>query len=493
VHPLSIDRMNKMMHRYFFCLVVLIGFQCLHAQGLYNIAGKREIFVDRHLIASMDGMRLVAKDPVDEGEVFAFDRPWEGAFSGYATVLQDQGLLRMYYRGLPDAGRDGSSLEVTCYAESKDGVHWIKPDLDLFPLPDHPLNNIILTGEAPASHNFCPFIDTHPDAHSRQRYKALAGISSSGLLAFVSEDGIRWTKLMDAPVFKPEGWVLDSQNVPFWSEAESKYVLYYRSAVNGVRSIARATSSNFTHWETEGQMIYSDTRTTEPSHHLYTNQTQPYFRAPHIYLATAARFLPGRKVLTDEQAEAIQVHPKYFNDTSDSVLMSSRGGLEYDRTFLSALIRPGIGAKNWVSRSNYPALGLAQTGGASMSLFVNQDYGQPSAHMHRYGFRLDGLSCLSAGYEEGEWVSHPLQWNGDRLYFNFSTSAAGYIKVELEHANGVPIAGYTLHDATELIGNEIERVYRWAKGEVIELDRSQPIRLRVRMKDAELYALRFGD
>jgi hypothetical protein len=128
-----------------------------------------------------------------------------------------------------------------------------------------------------------------------------------------------------------------------------------------------------------------------------------------------------------------------------------------------------------------------------MSLYVNQDYGQPSAHMHRYGFRLDGLSCLSAGYEEGEWVSHPLQWNGDRLYFNFSTSAAGYIKVELAHADGVPIAGYTLYDATELIGNEIERVYRWTKGEVIELDRSQPIRLRVRMKDAELYALRFGD
>lgn len=475
-----------------FCLITFLGLLNLSGQDVYNIADKREIFVDRYAMEVMDGVRLEQKDPVDAGEVFTFDKPWEGAFSGYATVLQDGGLLRMYYRGLPNAGRDGSSLEVTCYAESKDGVHWTKPDLDLFPLPDHPVNNIILTGEAPASHNFCPFVDTHPNAHPRQRYKALAGISTSGLLAFVSEDGIRWTKLMDAPVFKPEGWVLDSQNVPFWSRFENKYVLYYRSSVNGVRAIARATSANFTHWKTEGQMIYSDTASPQPSHHLYTNQTQPYFRAPHIYLATAARFLPGRKVLTDEQAEAIKVHPKYFNDTSDSVLMSSRGGLGYDRTFLSALIRPGIGAKNWVSRSNYPALGLVQTGAAEMSLYVNQDYGQPSAHMHRYAFRLDGLSCLSAGYEEGEWVSRPLQWSGDRLFLNFSTSAAGYIKVELQHADGVPITGYTLTDATELIGNEIERSYRWASGDTIHLDRSHPIRLRVRMKDAELYALRFG-
>lgn len=481
------------MTRRVFCVLVLLGLVQLHGQDVYNIADRREIFVDQYLVGKADGVRLELKDPVDEGEVFAFDKPWEGAFSGYGTLLQDQGLLRMYYRGLPDAGRDGSSLEVTCYAESKDGVHWSKPNLNLFPLPGHPVNNIILTGEAPASHNFCPFIDTNPNADPRQRYKALAGISSSGLLAFVSEDGIHWTKLMDAPVFKPEGWVLDSQNVPFWSETESKYVLYYRSSVNGVRAIARATSKNFTHWETEGQMIYSDTESSQPSHHLYTNQTQPYFRAPQIYLATAARFFPGRKVLTDEQAADIKVHPKYFNDTSDSVLMSSRGGLDYNRTFMSALIRPGIGAKNWVSRSNYPVLGLAQTGDALMSLYVNQDYGQPSAHVHRYTFRLDGLSCLSAGYKEGEWISRPLQWSGDRLFFNFSTSAAGYIKVELLHADGVPITGYTLQDGAELIGNEIDRAYRWNSGEAIRLDRSHPIRLRVRMKDSELYALRFGD
>ena len=41
-----------------------------------------------------------------------------------------------------------------------------------------------------------------------------------------------------------------------------------------------------------------------PPEHLYTNQTHPYCRAPHLYVATAARFMPGRQVLTPEQARA---------------------------------------------------------------------------------------------------------------------------------------------------------------------------------------------
>jgi len=31
------------------------------------------------------------------------------------------------------------------------------------------------------------------------------------------------------------------------------------------------------------------------------NQTNPYFRAPHIYVSIAARFWPGRRALNDEE------------------------------------------------------------------------------------------------------------------------------------------------------------------------------------------------
>ena len=201
--------------------------------------------------------------------------------------------------------------------------------------------------------------------------------------------------------------------------------------------------------------------------------------------------MPGRKVLTDAEAKVLNVHPKYFNDTSDVVFMTSRGQDRYDRRFMSALIKPGIGVRNWVSRTNYPALGVVQTGPAEMSLYVNQDYAQPTAHVRRYSLRLDGFASASAGYEGGELVSKVLTFEGDRLAINFATSAAGYIRVEIQDAAGGALAGYSLEQSRELIGNEIERIVSWnGNSDVSELA-GRPIRLRFAMKDADLYSIRF--
>lgn len=151
-----------------------------------------------------------------------------------------------------------------------------------------------------------------------------------------------------------------------------------------------------------------------PPEHLYTNQTSPYFRAPHLYVAIAARFFEGRQVLTDEQARAIHVDPAYFRDTSDAVLMTSRGGAVYDRTFLEGYLKPGIGPQNWVSRTNYPALNVVQTGPTEMSLYVNQDYAQPTAHLRRYSLRLDGFASARADAQPGEMLTRPFIFTGNR-------------------------------------------------------------------------------
>ena len=49
---------------------------------------------------------------------------------------------------------------------------------------------------------------------------------------------------------------------------------------------------------------------------------------------------------------------------------------------------------------------------------------------------------------------------------------------------------YTLADSRELIGDEIERVYSWKSGEDLSALRGKPIRLRVVLKDADLYEKR---
>ncbi len=141
-----------------------------------------------------------------------FDRPWEGAFCAYVTVLQDGEIYRMYYRGKPSANPDGSLDEVTCYAESRDGIHWEKPDLGLFEVAGTRKNNVILGPEyAPVPHNFIAFVDTRPGIPSSQRYKGLGGLFpisehkrfSNGLIGFTSPDGIRWKQIQEEPLIGP--------------------------------------------------------------------------------------------------------------------------------------------------------------------------------------------------------------------------------------------------------------------------------------------------
>ena len=59
------------------------------AEEVIDIGDRRELFVDEALIESRDKVRLVMHRPTDEGEVLAFDKPWEGPFCGYATVIRD--------------------------------------------------------------------------------------------------------------------------------------------------------------------------------------------------------------------------------------------------------------------------------------------------------------------------------------------------------------------------------------------------------------------
>ena len=124
------------------------------------------------------------------------DKPWEGPDSAYFTVFQDGPLVRLYYRGIVPAG-DTSAGQVTCYAESTDGIHFTRPNLGLVEFQGSKENNIIYRGIE--AHNFAPFRDANPAARPEERYKALAGIHSK-LYAFVSPDGIHWTKLQAEPV-----------------------------------------------------------------------------------------------------------------------------------------------------------------------------------------------------------------------------------------------------------------------------------------------------
>lgn len=475
--------------------------QITDAADPIDIGSRREIFVDRFLIDPLSTATLRMHEPRDEGVALKFDQPWEGPHAGYVTILRDGDRFRMYYRGISKLGPDGSDHERTCVAESTDGLTWTKPELSLFPFEDQKTTNIVLANAAPVTHNFSPLIDARPGVPAEQRYKAVGGTGKE-LFAFVSADGLKWTKLRNEPILGPKNipfpftHLFDSQNLVFWSEHEKSYVCYFR-VWDGLRRIARTTSPDFVTWSPAVMMQqrHDDGSGNEsqpaPAEHLYTNQTAPYFRAPHIYVAIAARFFEGRQVLTADQARAINVNPDYFKDTSDAVLMSSRGGPVYDRTFLEGFLRPGIGPQNWVSRTNYPALNPVQTSPTELSIYVNQDYAQPTAHVRRYSLRLDGFASVHAGARELRLTTKPIRYSGSSLKINFSTSAGGGVRFLIEELNGQPGSQPKVYESEEQIGNEIERVVTWKDKDAVQSLSGRPVRLQVLLKDADLYAIQF--
>ncbi len=456
-----------------------------------ELGSRRELFVDDDLIDRLDNANRVMHEPREEGVVFRYDQPWEGVFSNEAAVMKVGDEYRLYYRGMGGVA-DGDASECTCLITSPDGRHWTRPSLGQFELHGTRDNNAVLAHQPPFSHNFMPFLDTRPGVAADERFKAVAGIHKTGLCMFASADGLHWRRMSEEPGITSAEFAFDSPNLAFWSEHESCYVCYFRTWRDKVRWVSRATSDDFLHWGPAVEMEFVHAGSAAPAEEMYTTGTHPYFRAPHIYVAMPRRFLPGRTILSDEEAERLHVHPAQRNSCSDTILMTSRGGNVYDRTFLEAFLRPGADRANWSSRAGTAAAGVVQTGPREMSLYRNGHYGAPTCHIRRYSMRLDGFVSVRAPYAGGGLLTKPFTFAGSRLTLNFDTSAAGGIRVEVQDAAGAPVPGYALDDAVELVGDEIDRVVTWAGGEDVSSLAGRPVRLRFAMCDADVYSLAFG-
>lgn len=160
------------------------------------MGNRLELFVDDYLIDAIQGdVQLQLLKPEAQEVVLVTDKPWEGNTSGYFTFFQDGDVYRMIYRGWQhDVQKKAEHQEVTCYAESQDGIHWIKPDLGLCEWQGSKQNNIVWLG--PGTHNFTPFRDDNPGTPAESRYKALGG-GSDGLLAFASPDCKQWRVMQE--------------------------------------------------------------------------------------------------------------------------------------------------------------------------------------------------------------------------------------------------------------------------------------------------------
>ena len=124
-----------------------------------DIGSRWELFVDNYLVQKATGTALKLAEPVKREVVLVTDQPWEGKTCAYFSAVQDGNRVLLYYRG-SSGGSDHSDAQVTCVAESTDGIHFTRPKLGVVEASGTKENNVIWRGVE--SHNFAIFRDTNP-------------------------------------------------------------------------------------------------------------------------------------------------------------------------------------------------------------------------------------------------------------------------------------------------------------------------------------------
>lgn len=448
-----------------------------------DIGNRIEMFVDKTLIDTMNRCDLKLNQPVRKEKVLTFDRPWESETSGYITVFDDDGIVRMYYRGATEQ-INAKNNELTCYAFSTDGINFHRPNLGLHDYNGNKANNIILK-HVPECHNFTPFLDKKPGIPVNERFKAVGGhehfgINQGKLYGLYSKNGINWKRYSDEPIIT-DG-MFDSQNVPFYDSVTSSYKCYARYFDNsnidnpreyhGVRSIKSFSSDDFINWSKPINNSYDVPYQEE----FYTNATIPCPGAEHFYLSFPKRFIADRSRDFYTGAPAV----------SDAVFMSSRDGVNWNRTFMEAWLRPGLDRKNWVNRNNMTALGIIDKSETEFSMYISENYRTDTNGIRRLSIRKFGFASVNAGYEVGSFTTKPFIFKGHFLNINYSTSAAGHVKVSL-----LDESGFKLMESNIMYGDEIFEKVKFDK--TLKDYEGCPIRLSFELKDADIYAIKFGE
>lgn len=441
------------------------------AQGVTGIGSRRELFVDEHLIDSIDGgAALKLQLPEPREVVLTADKPWEGNTSAYFTVFQDGGRYRMYYRGShwDPAKRRATHPEVTCYAESRDGINWTKPDLNLFALDGSKKNNIVWRGIG--THCFTPFKDTNPNCRPDARYKAVSRgrpNAEAGLYAFKSPDGIHWSLMTDEPVITKGAF--DSQNLAFWDSHSGCYRCYHRNFRNNIRDIMMQTSDDFEHWIEPRNIRQPES----PHEHLYTNAIRPYSRAPHLLIGFPTRYLPN---------EGHRVEPTF---------MSSRDGFSF-RRWPDPIIPEDAPEDRKGNRSNYMVNALLQLpdsvgGDKELSVYGTEAYYTgPDNRVRRFVYRTDGFVSLHSAAASGALTTKPITFTGTQLRLNFRTREAGYVRISVIRADD----SSEVLTSDKLSGDFIDYAVPVEEAAVGELA-GTPVRLRIEVNNADVFAYQF--
>lgn len=424
--------------------------------------------------------------------VLAPDRPWEGYLVLQpGTVIYDEGegCFKMWYntqpsREKPDAGRN------LCYAVSFDGLHWEKPELGIVEHDGSKANNIVLRG---VSWTHCILKDQSAESADKL-YKLLywgraEGDGNPGICAAFSANGINWNTAPENPVVPK--WLTGDTFSFMRDPASGQYWLYHKTPCDPIRTVSRLVSEDFLHWR--------DTRRVFAPDALDPPDTQFY---------GLSAFSSG-----DQYLGLLWVYHTY-GQTMDVQLVSSRDGIQWDRTADRKLLMPLVpcnryGGGAFDSKMIYPASAPVERDGKLWlyySGFTVPHNAESREHDGRIGLatlRRDGFCSLDAT-SPGEVLTRPFEWRGMRLLVNAVTRGpgassrekpsqrcggpGGSIRVQIEDCDGKIIPGLAAAHCAPFCGDSTEEVINWNdRSDLSRLDGSK-VQLRFLVHNASLYA-----
>ena len=243
-----------------------------------SIPFTRSLQLELHKPEKYAGNPVVARGPRSEPD------HWGVQF--YGSIIRVEGKFRMWYAALDGArgeqAEQNPAFWRVAYAESSDGVHWVKPKLGLVEYNGSRDNNLCLVEPVMGPINLKVLYEPDDPDPSR-RYKMighiywLKGKTRHGtLVPFASPDGLRWKSLVPAtPVnaemlanqlvlppmhFEPAGGLFKWDGM-YYSSGQSPY---HGTRPTHARVVRQHRSRDFVEWSPTANVAFARPEQYQP-------------------------------------------------------------------------------------------------------------------------------------------------------------------------------------------------------------------------------------
>ncbi len=477
-----------------------LGLAAQPAAGEVPLLGDAvQLFVDLDRVEALDNVQQVfhSAEKHAENPVLRKLKPWEHDRGTWGSVIYDEQekIFKAWYGGGSGRRREYrpgllSDCSVLCYATSKDGVHWDRPELGLHDVMGTRRNNVVIGDDHHNGLAHWESVLKDPlDKNPKRRYKALGWSSMdwdgprSGIYSMTSPDGLRWAHTAE-PIFryhprpgsKDLGPVGDAQSLMI-DTLQRRYVAYLRSLPNRSLSVSR----DFVAWTPPRICLRA-----RPGEEVNTVYNHMGFVYGDRYLGLLTYFVRDPKdtrltvrLLTSRDGETWQ------RPSTPRPLIDVGGVGEWDRFTVMLTGAPPIRVGD---RLFIYYRGLANR---------HQPYkGKDEAYRKGGGLglatlRADGFASLNASYDGGRVTTRLFRTHGLRLRVN-AKADFGRLWVELLDRAGKPVPGFTRADCQPMQADRVDQPIVWKNDPTLEKLKGQPIRLRFHLENARLYSYRIG-